>query len=36
MSSNGDEVLSNRLHHKEWNDNSSIAAEALVLLKLVK
>ena len=36
MSRIGDEVLSNRLCHKEWVDNSSIAAEALVLLELVK
>ena len=36
MSRNRNKVLANRLYHKEWNNNSSIAAEALVLLELVQ
>ena len=36
MSSNGNEVLSNRLFHKKQDKNSSKVAEAVVLLELVK
>jgi len=35
MSTQGQEVLSNKLYHKEWDENSSKAAEAIVLLELV-
>ena len=35
MSTQGREVLSNKLYHKEWDENSSKAAKAIVLLELV-
>ena len=36
MNSNRDEILSNRLYHKEQDDNLSIVGEVLILLELVK
>ena len=35
MSKSGMEMISNKIYHKAWNDNSSVAAEAAILLKLI-
>jgi len=32
----GDELLSNEIHHKEWNNNSNVSAEAIMLLELIQ
>ena len=36
MKNNREEVLSNRLYHKKWAENSSKSVEALLLLELVQ